>query len=106
MQNTQENFPNVPVTELSNWTVVRKSDGAKFDVIGRQFNGETSTDVSFDEEGTERTISFTPGVGQQLQNEEYAVVFTHGGDPVVEKRNATKASIKALIDHNGTIVTE
>lgn len=84
MQNTQENFPNVPVTELSNWSVVRKSDGAKFDVVERTFNGQTSTDVSFNEEGTERTVSFTPGVGEQLQNEEYAVVFTHGDEPVID----------------------
>ncbi len=92
MQNTIENFPNVPVNELSNWSVIRKSDGAKFDATKQTFNGQTSTSVSFNEEGTERTISFTPGVGEQLQNEEYAVVFTHGDEPV--------------IDLDGTTVTE
>ena len=92
MQNTQENFPNVPINELSKWSVIRKSDGAKFDVVEHQSNGQISTDISFNEEGTERIISFTPGVGEQLQNEEYAVVFTHGREPV--------------IDHNGTVVTE
>lgn len=84
MRNTQENFPEVPVNELSKWSVVRKSDDAKFDAVEQTFNGETSTEVSFNEDGTLKVVTFTPGVGEQLENDEYKVVFTHGDEPVID----------------------
>lgn len=85
--NTQENFPNVPVENLSDWAVVRKSDGAILDVTSQEL-AEGYTKVTFTEGGEPKEATFTPGVGEQLQNDEYAVVFKYGGEPVV--------------DHNGT----
>lgn len=79
MQNTQENFPEVPVEQLSAWSVVRKSDGVVLPVTSQTFD-PSYTEVTFDG-GSAR---FTPGVNEQLQNDEYAVVFTHGGEPVTD----------------------
>ena len=79
MRNTQENFPNVPIEELSNWSVIRKSDGELFDVTSTLLD-ENFTDVTFGGE----TVRFTPGVGEQLKNDDYEVVFKYGGDPVID----------------------
>jgi len=84
MQNTQENFPEVPVEQLSAWSVVRKSDGVVLPVTSQTFD-PSYTEVTFDvPDGVSTTARFTPGVNEQLQNDEYAVVFTHGGEPVTD----------------------
>jgi len=83
MRNTQENFPEVPVERLSDIQVVRKIDGATFDVT-EHFIDETFTRISFNGE----TVEFRPQAGEQLANDEYAVVFKYGGEP--------------FIDHNGS----
>lgn len=81
MRNTQENFPEVPVENLSDWQVVRLSDGVTFDV--------DAGGITFDEKYTEvtfagETAKFTPQPGEQLKNSEYSVVFKYGGDPVID----------------------
>lgn len=83
MRNTQENFPNVPVENLSDWAVVRKSDEATFDVTSQEL-AEGYTKVTFVEGEETKEVTFTPGVGEQLQNDEYAVVFKYGGEPVTD----------------------
>jgi len=83
MRNTQENFPEVPVTELSNWQVVDRSNGETFDVTSTLLS-EGFTEVTFTRGEVETVVRFTPGVGEQLSNGDYAVVFKYGGDPVID----------------------
>lgn len=81
MRNTQENFPEVPVENLSDWQVIRLSDGATFDVdAGGITFDEKYTEVRFNGE----TARFTPQAGEQLKNDDYSVVFKYGGDPVTD----------------------
>lgn len=79
MRNTTENFPDVPVENLSDWQAVRLVDGETFDVENITFD-EKYTQVSFNGE----TVQFTPQAGEQLKNDEYAVVFKYGGEPVTD----------------------
>lgn len=79
MKNTQENFPNVPVENLSDLQVIRKIDGETFDVTNH-FIDEAFTDISFNGE----TVRFTPQAGEQVANDEYAVVFKYGGEPFID----------------------
>jgi hypothetical protein len=87
MRNTQENFPEVPVENLSDWQVMNKDTGELFDVTSTLLD-ESFTEVSFIEGEEKKTVRFTPAAGEQLANDQYSVVFKYGGDPV--------------IDHNGT----
>jgi hypothetical protein len=87
MRNIKDNFPEVDEALLSTWQVKRKSDGALFDEVSKL--DDSFTEVTFNEDGVQKTVVFTPGVGEPIENDEYAIVFKYGGDPV--------------IDHNGTV---
>ena len=85
MRNTQENFPEVPVTELSDWQVMNKDTGELFDEVkGESVLDESFTEISFIEGGEKKTVRFIPKAGEQLVNEQYSVVFKYGGDPVID----------------------
>lgn len=86
MKNTTENFPEVPVENLSDLSVIRH-DGAVLEVVSH-FIDEQFTKVTFLEGGEEKTVEFRPQAGEQLKNDSYAVVFKYGGEP--------------FIDHNGS----
>lgn len=79
MRNTQENFPNVPIENLSDLQVKSKATGELFDVT-EHFIDESFTRVSFNGE----TVQFTPKAGEQVSNDEYEVVFKYGGEPFVD----------------------
>lgn len=79
MRNTQENFPEVPVENLSDWQVMNKDTGELFDVTSTLLD-ESFTQVTFNGEETK----FTPKAGEQLVNDQYSVVFKYGGEPVVD----------------------
>ena len=88
MRNTQENFPEVPVENLSDWQVIRKTDGLMFDVTSTLLD-ESFTEVTFGDDTFRSTTKFTPAAGEQLANDQYSVVFKYGGEPVVDA-NGTK----------------
>jgi hypothetical protein len=83
MRNTQENFPNVPVENLSDWQVKNKETEELFDVTNAVLDGQY-TEVSFGDEEIAETTVFTPVVGEQLENDKYSVVFKYGGEPVID----------------------
>ena len=83
MRNTQENFPNVPVENLSDWQVKNKETEELFDVT-KTFLDESFTIVDFEKEMIGGRTRFTPAVGEQLANEQYSVVFKYGGEPVID----------------------
>lgn len=90
MRNTKDNFPEVEESQLSTWQVMNKDTGELFDEVkGESLLDESFTDVTFIENGEKKTVRFIPKAGEQLSNDQYAVVFKYGGDPVIDY-NGTK----------------
>lgn len=88
MRNTQENFPEVPVENLSDWQVMNKDTGELFDVTSTLLD-ESFTEVKFGNDNFGETTRFDPKAGEQLANDQYSVVFKYGGEPVIDS-NGTK----------------